>query len=554
MMGLHFRKRSRFALHACLFIGSAVFLIPFLWLLLTAMKEDEELVPERLRILPSAPEPRAASPYVDRSYFGEMACPEALAGPGWARLQPAIRSALRAQVEQSDIAAELPVDQAGAIPSLVNGLWANLLGVLPDTLWSEADDRIMAEIGTAAAVPGRLAKVFDAVYRRAAISSPILRKRDFVEVAPGSRWVVTEGGLTLAEPFGGGDQTVRDLHYRFGPSGTIRLTTRFTLPFDPREIKQISIPIRADRSCHRVRVAVSMKGKRFEAEEDFVLVGSRWSEVIFQEPSADDSKPMQRNWTLVHAVADVDNLAPNELQIEATLVRSGPVRAWRGKLSANFRRVLKQVPFDRYLWVSIFLACANITLTILSSSIVAYAFARMEWPGRKLCFVLLLSTLMIPAQVTMIPQFIIFKSLGWYNTLFPLWVPSMFGNAFFVFLLVQAMKGIPKDLTDAAKIDGCGFLRTYWNVILPNVRPALAAVAIFTFMGSWNNFMGPLIYVNDQRLYNLALGLFSFQLQSGGSFSLLMAGSLIMVAPVLVIFFLAQRYFIQGVVMSGVKG
>jgi multiple sugar transport system permease protein len=156
--------------------------------------------------------------------------------------------------------------------------------------------------------------------------------------------------------------------------------------------------------------------------------------------------------------------------------------------------------------------------------------------------------------VTMIPQFIIFRSLGWYNTLYPLWVPAMFGNAFFIFLLTQAMKGIPKDLTDAAKIDGCGFLRTYWYVAMPNVKPALAAVAIFTFMGSWNNFMGPLIYVNDQRYYNVALGLFTFQLQSGSSYSLLMAGTLLMIMPVLIIFFLAQRYFIQGVMMSGVKG
>jgi multiple sugar transport system permease protein len=553
-MGLQLRKPTRFALHGVLFIGSAIFLIPFIWLLLTAMKEDEELVPERLRILPSAPEPRAASPYVDHTYFGEMVCPEALAVARWNPLQPTIASALRDRVDGSDVARGLPIDRSGATPSLVKGLWANLVGVMPDTLWSESDDTIMAEIERAAATPGRLAKVFDKIYRCVGISSPTVRKRDFVEYAPAARWEVADGALTLAKAFDGEDERSRDLHYRLDPSRTITLQTAFTLPFDADEIKQISIPLRADRSCHRMRVAVIMKGKRYEAEEDFVLVGSRWSEVVFQEPSADDAKPMQKNWTLIRAVSEADGLAANELRVDATLVRSGVLRAWWGKLSANFRLVLKQVPFDRYLWVSIFLACANISLTILSSSIVAYAFARMEWPGKRICFVLLLSTLMIPAQVTMIPQFIIFKTLGWYNTLFPLWVPAMFGNAFFVFLLVQAMKGIPQDLIDAAKIDGCGFLRTYWNVILPNIRPALAAVAIFTFMGSWNNFMGPLIYVNDQRLYNLALGLFSFQLQSGGSFSLLMAGSLIMVAPVLVIFFLAQRYFIQGVVMSGVKG
>lgn len=553
-MAMLLRRPARLALHSFLFVGSVIFLLPFVWLLLTAMKEDEELVGDRLRLLPTAPEPRAASPYVDSTYFGVMERPEAFAAARWARLHPRLRAALRDVAEEQAISRDLPVDEAQAVDAVVNGLWVLLQGILPDTLWQESDDAIIAEVGNAAAAADRLETVFDKVYRRVSIGSPTLRKRDFVEYAPGSRWETDEAALTLAAPFDSDDGTIRDLHYRFGESDEVGLHTRFTLPFDAAELKQVVIPVRADRSCHRLRVSVSMKGRRYEAEEEFVLVGSRWSEVVFQEPSEDDDKPMQKNWTLIRAASDADGLAPNELAVEAVLVRSGPLRAWWGKLSANFRLVLKQVPFDRYLWVSVFLACANITLTLLSSSLVAYAFARLEWPGRKLCFVLLLSTLMIPAQVTMIPQFIIFRSLGWYNTLFPLWVPSMFGNAFFVFLLVQAMKGIPRDLTDAARIDGCGFLRTYWNVILPNVRAALAAVAIFTFMGSWNNFMGPLIYVNDQRLYNLALGLFSFQLQSGGSFSLLMAGSLIMVAPVLVIFFLAQRYFIQGVVMSGVKG
>lgn len=553
-MALHVRKHTRFILQVCLFVFSAIFLVPFIWLLLTAMKEDEELVPERLRILPTAPEPRAASPYVDHGYFAPMARPEAMPQTRWDRLQPEISSTLRRQIETAGIAMDLPVDRVAAIPHLINGFWHELLGVLPDALWGEEDERILADIRQAAGSPERLTKVFDKIYRRVAIGLPIVRTLDFVEHAPDCSWQVTDGRLVLADPFSEEDPAIRDLHYEFGPSGKITWITHFSLPFDADQVKQISIPIRADRSCHRLRVAVLMKGRRYEAEEDFVLVGSRWSEVIFQEPSADDSKPMQKNWTLIRAVSRTERSDPAEIEVQATLVRSNYLRAWWGKLTANFRRVLKQVPFDRYLWVSVFLACANITLTILSSSLVAYAFARMHWPGRRIYFVLLLSTLMIPAQVTMIPQFIIFKSLGWYNTLLPLWVPALFGNAFFVFLLVQAMKGIPKDLTDAARIDGCGFVRTYWYVILPNVKPALATVAIFTFMGTWNNFMGPLIYVNDQRLYNLALGLFTFQLQSGGSFSLLMAGSLIMVAPVLIIFFLAQRYFIQGVVMSGVKG
>jgi multiple sugar transport system permease protein len=162
--------------------------------------------------------------------------------------------------------------------------------------------------------------------------------------------------------------------------------------------------------------------------------------------------------------------------------------------------------------------------------------------------------MMIPGQVTMIPNFLIIRSLGWYNTLYPLWVGSFFSSAFNVFLLRQFLKGIPRDLEDAAKIDGCGFWRVYWHIMLPLIKPTLAAIAIFTFMGAWNDFMGPLIYLTDQRLYPLALGLYAFNVSAGGSIGMMMAGSLLMTAPVIAIFFFAQKYFIQGITLTGMKG
>jgi multiple sugar transport system permease protein len=190
---------------------------------------------------------------------------------------------------------------------------------------------------------------------------------------------------------------------------------------------------------------------------------------------------------------------------------------------------------------------------------VAYSFARLQWPGRTICFALLLATMMIPPQVTMIPQFLIFQKLGWYNTLRPLWVMSFFASAFGVFLMRQFLKGIPRDLEDAGRLDGCGFLRIYWHIMLPLVKPTLAAIAIFTFLATWNEFMMPLIYLSDQRLYPLSFGLYAFQIQSlrpgtGAGIGMLMAGSLLMTLPVIAIFFFAQRYFLQGVTLTGLKG
>ena len=203
---------------------------------------------------------------------------------------------------------------------------------------------------------------------------------------------------------------------------------------------------------------------------------------------------------------------------------------------------------------SIFLVTLNLVGTLFSCSLVAYSFARLQWPGRGFCFALMLATLMIPGQVTMIPYFLIVRSMGWYNTLYPLWVGSFFAGAFNVFLLRQFMKGIPRDLEDAARIDGCGFWRVYWHIMLPLIKPTLAAIAIFTFMGTWNEFMGPLIYLTDQRLYPLALGLYAFNVSAGGSMAMMMAGSLLMTVPVIAIFFFAQKYFIQGITLTGMKG
>src|SRR5438876_1764597 len=217
------------------------------------------------------------------------------------------------------------------------------------------------------------------------------------------------------------------------------------------------------------------------------------------------------------------------------------------------------MPIWRYLATSLFIVLLTVTGTLLSSSLVAYSFARLQWPGRNFGFALMLATMMVPGQVTMIPGFLIMKSLGWYNTLYPLWIGSFFAGAFNVFLLRQFLKGIPRDLEDAAKIDGCGFWRIYWHIMLPLIKPTLAAIAIFTFMGAWNDFMGPLIYLSDQRLYPLSFGLYAFQIQSlqpgtSAGIGMLMAGSLLMMLPVIAIFFFAQRYFLQGVTLTGMTG
>lgn len=213
------------------------------------------------------------------------------------------------------------------------------------------------------------------------------------------------------------------------------------------------------------------------------------------------------------------------------------------------------LPFTRFLINTCIITFSCIIGQAVSASLVAYGFARMEFKGNRVLFIILISTMMLPGQVTMIPSFLIFKALHWINTFKPLIVPAFFGGgAFFIFLLRQFFLTIPRDLDEAATIDGCNKFDIFWRIMLPLSKPALATVVVFSFIGHWNDFMGPLIYLNSEQNYTLAVGLNLFQGYHQTSYNLLMAASLIVLMPVLIIFFLAQRYFIEGITLTGIKG
>jgi multiple sugar transport system permease protein len=252
---------------------------------------------------------------------------------------------------------------------------------------------------------------------------------------------------------------------------------------------------------------------------------------------------------------------PQSLKGREEIFNAGAVEPIRhqGLRWENYTEAISFLPPETagglvYLRNSLLLVVMSVLGTILSSSLVAYAFSRMRFPGRDGLFALVLSTMMLPAAVTMLPQFLIFRSLGWIDTLFPLWVPAFFGSAFNIFLLRQFFKQIPMELEDASKIDGCGYLRTFWEIMLPQIKPALAVIAIWTFVGAWNNFMGPLIYINSPENMPLSYALNLFKGERAGEPGMLMAFTTLTVLPVLALFFFAQRYFIEGVTLSGLGG
>ncbi|OGV45231.1 MAG: hypothetical protein A2X46_13000 [Lentisphaerae bacterium GWF2_57_35] len=264
-----------------------------------------------------------------------------------------------------------------------------------------------------------------------------------------------------------------------------------------------------------------------------------WSRIAVVDVAADDHEGE------THVAAKDWDVVPASTLIHKTSFR------WD-----NFTKAVKAMKyFPMYLKNTLILCFLTIIGTVSSSALAAYGFARIPWRGRNKVFVIALATMMVPFPVVMVPIYSLFRTLGWIGTLKPLWVGSFCAAAFNVFLLRQFFMTIPKDLSDAARIDGCGEFRIFLQIILPLCKPALMVIGLFQFMASWNDFLGPLIYLTNQKDFTLALGLQFFQSQHGGTeWHYLMAASTLVVLPVIVLFFFTQKTFIEGISMTGIKG
>lgn len=220
----------------------------------------------------------------------------------------------------------------------------------------------------------------------------------------------------------------------------------------------------------------------------------------------------------------------------------------------NFINMFQSIPFMRYLKNTMIIVIFNIAGSLLSCSLVAYGFSRLKWPGRDKVFILVLITMILPYQVTLVPLFLMFTKMKWIGTFLPPTVTCFFGNPFYIFLLRQFFTGIPQDISEAARIDGANEFKIFSTLILPMAKPALTTVAIFAFIRSWNDFLGPLVFLGKDELYTLSLAASMLKSNLDPNWSVLLALGTVMILPVLILFFVMQKYFIQGIAMSGIKG
>ncbi|MCD9020306.1 carbohydrate ABC transporter permease [Cohnella silvisoli] len=222
-------------------------------------------------------------------------------------------------------------------------------------------------------------------------------------------------------------------------------------------------------------------------------------------------------------------------------------------LWSNYSYVFVELKFYVFMWNSTFLAASSVVLSVLSSSLIAYGFARFKFPFRNGMFIIVIATMMLPGQVTMLPLFIYFKSIGWLDSYKPLLVPQLFGSAYLIFLIRQFYITLPREIDEAAKIDGCGYLRIWWHVIMPQAKPVLIVSALFTFLGSWKDVFGPLIYLSDRSSYPLAVGLLYFTSPTYNAYTLILVAIVIALIPTLLFFVLSQKYLNKGVNIANLK-
>jgi multiple sugar transport system permease protein len=556
-------RSGLFSTYLLLAVGSAIFCLPFVWMVATSFKVDRELMTERLHIFPQAPHAALTSPSVDLREFRDLDGPryaEALAILS-ARAEELVKAGV---IAAADPALDTQLRLPDAIAAASRGIYRKLLRTVPNVYWDSPDlvARLQAEVHRDA-----LAKGLQPALREFGVGSLRIRAKDDNEMllpalGPDAReWKITGTGGDGARmiPCSAPDFPGRTLAYSL-KGERLSLSQTVVTPFAPAEFAGVTLSVLPDDSWHRLIFYVRRGNEWLRAVRPFYLgyTSTAATDVTWQIPSAADQSNQVKSWILLEPCDPPAwhqaGAAAEGVELILSIERSSTLGAWWGKLSRNYHLTFTSLPFWRYFATSLFVVILNIVFSVVSCSLVAFAFSRLTWPGRDTLFAVLLSTMMIPAQVTMIPQFMIFKAMGWYNTLTPLWIGAIFANAFYVFLLRQFMKSIPTDLEDAARIDGCSLFGIYRHIILPLIKPALATIAIFTFLATWNDFMTPLIYLNDERLYTLSLGMFSFRVQVGaGEQAVLMAACTLMLLPVVLIFLFAQRYFIQGVTLTGIK-
>ena len=559
-------------------------MVPLLWLLTSSFKTANEIFAVPIQWFPSFPPRVAASPYIVEDAYPNIEKPTMIDDTTWNELQPGLTQAIWTKA-QTHIAANAQL--SNYVPSqklqteMIEGLWQQLVTSLPDEIWQGTNTSIMAAVQDAV-IPETVDTIWGSVYREVAFGTLQIEDIDFNRTpVEDVKWDISQGTDAHIRP-SVDTQTVASLSYDFQGSDTLHITATIPASVPIERIRRITLPIRGDASYHHLSLTVTVLQSEetmntatnsiiYQPTRPFVLESALWkdsvwrlhgipgelesSHIVMQQnnnPQLSTEEPNNSKSSNLPAFHTPEATDGNQLRLQLKIHQPAYLSIVWDKFTSNYRNLWKTVPYNRYFINSVFIATASTLLTLFFCSLGGYAFAKYQFRGQKILFGILLASMMVPFQVLLVPLFGLMYDMGWLNSYKAIIIPFSVG-AFGVFLMRQFIVTIPSELIDAARIDGCSEFGIYYRIVLPIIKPALGALTIYSFLGSWNGYLWPLIILRDEAKYTLPIGLANLVGIYRQDYGMLMAGTLLSLMPIVILFLAMQREFVQGITLGSVK-
>ena len=546
-----------------LLVGAAFCtMIPLLWLLTSSFKTANEIFAVPIQWFPSFPPRVGSSPYIVENAYPEIEKPSAVDEEVWETLQPELTKVIWTEA-QRHIAANARLSNYVASEELqtemIEGLWGQLVTSLADEIWNGTTASIVTAVQNAI-IPETVDTIWSSVYREVAVGTLHIEDLDFNRTPIKIVAWESKAGTRIRPSTDA--QTTASLSYNFQDDNTVHMTTTISSPIPIEQIRRITLPVRGDASYHRLSLTVFVPesgtnvGTTYQPTRAFVLDSALWKDAVWRlhgipgELESSHITMQQVETNLASPAVTAAN--GNQLFLQLTIHQPAYLSIVWDKFTSNYRNLWKTVPYNRYFINSVFIATASTLLTLFFCSLGGYAFAKYRFRGQKILFGILLASMMVPFQVLLVPLFGLMYDIGWLNSYKAIIIPFSVG-AFGVFLMRQFIVTIPSELLDAARIDGCSEFGIYYRIVLPIIKPALGALTIYSFLGSWNGYLWPLIILRDEVKYTLPIGLANLVGTYRQDYGMLMAGTLLSLMPIVILFLAMQREFVQGITLGSVK-
>lgn len=537
-------------------------MVPLLWLLSSSFKTADEVFAVPIRWFPKLPPRVTFSPYTVTNAYPKIRKPASVDPETWKTLQPALEQTIWKNVKEH--IAENPQLASSAMPEdlqteMTKGVWQQHVATLPPEVWSDTTESIVKEVDTSI-IPETIETIWNSVYRQVTLGTIEIEDVEFNRIAVESaKWEADSD--TLKQIFESDDpEPIAALSYDYENKNDVRLTTTISSPVPIDRIRRIIFPVHGDASYHHLSLTVSMNGTTYQPIHPYVLDTALQEDTVWRlhgipgelESAHIPMRQIEANDETAKPDITLEADAENRLFLQLTIHRPAYLSIVWNKLTSNYRNLWKAVPYNRYFINSVFIATASTLLTLFFCSLGGYAFAKYQFRGKTILFGILLASMMVPFQVLLVPLFGLMYDIGWLNSYKAIIIPFSVG-AFGVFLMRQFIVTIPSELLDAARIDGCSEFGIYYRIVLPIIKPALGALTIYSFLSSWNGYLWPLIVLRDEAKYTLPIGLANLIGIYRQDYGMLMAGTLLSLLPIVILFLAMQREFVQGITLGSVK-